>query len=94
LEVSFFTGRTYWAWSSCLFVHRGFLKADKILGTVHVSLETLETKCVHHTSIDLLEGKKAVGGKLEIKVRIREPLLRQQVEELREKWLVIDQFVR
>ena len=65
-----------------------------MLGAVTVSLDTLETKCVHHTSLDLMEGKKAVGGKLELRVRLREPMLRQQVEELREKWLVIDQFVR
>ncbi|OQV25942.1 Coiled-coil and C2 domain-containing protein 1-like [Hypsibius exemplaris] len=77
-----------------VYVKMGFLKADKVLGTVNISLETLETKCIHHTSIDLMEGKKAVGGKLEVRVRIREPLLKQQVEELREKWLVIDQFVK
>lgn len=44
--------------------------------------------------MDLLEGKKAVGGRLELRVRVREPILRQQVDELREKWLVIDQFMR
>ena len=70
------------------------MKSDKVLGTVHVNLESLETRCVHHTTLDLMEGKKAVGGKLEVKVRIREPLVRQQVEELREKLLVIDEFVR
>lgn len=70
------------------------MKADRVLGTVHMPLEVLETRCVHHTSIDLMGGKQAVGGKLEVKARVREPILRQQVEELKEKWLVIDQFMR
>lgn len=38
-----------------------------------------------------MEGRKKVGGKLEIQVRMRTPLLTQQVEQVQEKWLVIDQ---
>lgn len=39
-----------------------------------------------------MEGRKPVGGKLEVKVRIRNPILTKQVEQVQEKWLVIDHF--
>ena len=42
----------------------------------------------------LMDGRKTVGGKLEVKLRIRDPLKTKQVEEVKEKWLVIDQFIR
>lgn len=41
-----------------------------------------------------MEGRKPIGGKLEAKVRIREPLVNKSVEEIREKWLIIDEFIR
>lgn len=41
-----------------------------------------------------MEGRKSVGGKLEVKIRIRDPLKSKQVDEVKEKWLVIDQFIR
>lgn len=31
---------------------------------------------------------------LELKIRVRDPLLAKQVEEVKEKWLVIDSFDR
>ena len=37
-----------------------------------------------------MDGRKSVGGKLEVKVRIRNPILMKQVEQVQEKWLVID----
>lgn len=67
----------------------GFLRSDTLLGTVNVKLVDLESKCCIHDSFDLLDGRKACGGKLEVRVRIRHPLLVKQVEEVREKWLVI-----
>lgn len=39
-----------------------------------------------------MDGRKTVGGKLEVKVRIRNPILSKQVEEVTEKWLVIDRL--
>ncbi|CAG5121470.1 unnamed protein product [Candidula unifasciata] len=75
-------------------IKRGFFKGDKLLGTVNVKLQPLETKCVLHESYDLMEGRKSVGGKLEVKIRIRDPLKSKQVDEVKEKWLVIDQFIR
>lgn len=40
----------------------------------------------------LMDGRKAVGGKLEVKVRLRNPIVSNQVEEVTEKWLIIDRI--
>ena len=40
-----------------------------------------------------MEGRKSVGGKVEVKLRVRDPFKGRQVEENKEKWLVIDQFI-
>ena len=42
----------------------------------------------------LMDGRKAVGGKLEVKLRIRNPFVSKQIEEVKEKWLVIEGFDR
>jgi hypothetical protein len=39
-----------------------------------------------------MDGRKACGGRLEFKIRIRDPFGGKQVEEVKEKWLVIDHF--
>ena len=43
--------------------------------------------------MDPERGRKAIGGKIEVKLRIREPLTDKDVEIMNEKWLVIDAFV-
>ena len=43
--------------------------------------------------MDAEKGRKAIGGKVEIKLRIREPLTDKDVEILTQKWLVIEAFV-
>ncbi|XP_054284049.1 coiled-coil and C2 domain-containing protein 1-like isoform X2 [Macrosteles quadrilineatus] len=68
----------------------GFFRGDSLIGTATVKLQPLETKCVLHESFDLMEGRKAIGGKLEVKIRIRNPIQTKQVERVDEKWLVID----
>lgn len=40
--------------------------------------------------LQLMEGRKAVGGKLEIKLRLRNPILTKQMELLEERWLLLD----
>jgi len=37
-----------------------------------------------------MDGRKATGGKLEVKVKIREPLTGVDLHPVREKWLVLD----
>lgn len=38
----------------------------------------------------VLDGRRPTGGRLEVMVRIREPLTAQQLETTTERWLVID----
>lgn len=65
------------------------------LAAVCISLfPTLTTSFCFILKIQLMEGRKSVGGKLEVKVRVRDPFKGRQVEESKEKWLVIDQFIR
>ena len=40
--------------------------------------------------MDTDRGRKAVGGKIEIRMRIREPLVDKDVKVEKWKWLVID----
>ena len=37
-----------------------------------------------------MDGRKATGGKLEIKMRLRNPILTKQIEQITDKWLSID----
>ncbi|KMY89697.1 coiled-coil and C2 domain-containing protein 1-like isoform X1 [Drosophila simulans] len=69
---------------------RGFLRSDTLIGTVNVKLQPLETKCEIHDTYDLMDGRKQVGGKLEVKIRVRNPILTKQMEHINEKWLVLD----
>uniref|UniRef100_A0A452QS76 Coiled-coil and C2 domain containing 1A n=1 Tax=Ursus americanus TaxID=9643 RepID=A0A452QS76_URSAM len=41
-------------------------------------------------STQVLDGRRPTGGRLEVMVRIREPLTAQQLETTTERWLVID----
>lgn len=76
----------------CLLSHilRGFLRSDSLIGAASIKLNELETKCTLHDSHPLLDGRKVAGGRIEVKVMIREPLLAKQVEEVKEKWLVFE----
>ncbi|XP_046604869.1 coiled-coil and C2 domain-containing protein 1-like isoform X1 [Neodiprion virginianus] len=69
---------------------RGFFRSDSLLGTVTVKLHPLETKCILHDTFPLMDGRKPAGGKLEVKIRVRNPILTKQVEQVTDKWLVID----
>lgn len=68
----------------------GFLRSDILIGTVNVKLQPMETKCDIHDTFNLMDGRKTVGGKLEVKLRVRNPILTKQVEHIEEKWLVVD----
>lgn len=37
-----------------------------------------------------MDGRKSAGGKLEVKVRVRNPIVSKQMESISEKWIVID----
>ena len=60
-----------------------------------LTLFAIIAQFLNHFFFQLMEGRRASGGKLELKVRIRDPLSgKKQVEEMKEKWLVIDRFER
>ncbi|XP_018359618.1 PREDICTED: coiled-coil and C2 domain-containing protein 1-like isoform X4 [Trachymyrmex cornetzi] len=69
----------------------GFFRSDSLLGTVMVKLQPLESQCILHDSFPLMDGRKATGGKLELKIRLRNPILFKQIENITDKWLTIDQ---
>ncbi|XP_046828540.1 coiled-coil and C2 domain-containing protein 1-like isoform X6 [Vespa crabro] len=68
----------------------GFFRSDSLLGTVTVKLQSLEMQCVLHDSFPLMEGRKPTGGKLELKMRLRNPIITKQIEQMTDKWLIID----
>ncbi|KAK7165665.1 hypothetical protein R3I93_005670 [Phoxinus phoxinus] len=72
-------------------VHKGGLfKTDRVVGSAQLKLEALENQCEIREIIDVLDGRKATGGKLEVRVKIREPLGGVQLQSVTEKWLVLD----
>ncbi|XP_053471351.1 coiled-coil and C2 domain-containing protein 1A [Ictalurus furcatus] len=72
-------------------VHKGGLfKNDKVVGNAQLKLEALENQCEIREIIDVLDGRKATGGKLEVRVKIREPLGGVQLQPVTEKWIVVD----
>jgi coiled-coil and C2 domain-containing protein 1 len=36
-----------------------------------------------------MDGRKPVGGKLEVKLRLRDPIVGKEVEQVQEKWTVL-----
>ena len=69
---------------------RGFLHRDKQLGEASIKVEDLDTKCEVHASVSVMDNRKSTRGKLELKVRLREPLQQLDVDVVKEKWLIID----
>ena len=70
-------------------VSRGFLRSKmETLATAQVKLEPLENECEISTTLQLIVGKKPIGGELDIKVHIREPLSGPAQKTIKEKWLV------
>lgn len=71
--------------------HKGsFFRSDKLVGTAHLKLERLEKECEIREIMEVLDGRKPTGGKLEVKVRLREPLSSQDVQMVTENWLVLE----
>ncbi|XP_068557917.1 coiled-coil and C2 domain-containing protein 1B isoform X2 [Cebidichthys violaceus] len=68
----------------------GFLRSDKPIGTAHVKLEKLESQSEIREIVEVMDGRKATGGRVEVKIRLREPLSGQDMQKSTERWLVID----
>uniref|UniRef100_A0A8C9X0G4 Coiled-coil and C2 domain containing 1B n=1 Tax=Sander lucioperca TaxID=283035 RepID=A0A8C9X0G4_SANLU len=69
----------------------GFLRSDKPIGTALVKLEKLESQSEIREIVEVMDGRKATGGRVEVKIRLREPLSGQDMQISTERWLVIDQ---
>ncbi|XP_077309458.1 coiled-coil and C2 domain-containing protein 1B isoform X2 [Lithobates pipiens] len=76
--------------------HKGvfLFRSDKQIGTANVKLDKLETQCEIREIVEVFDGRKPTGGKLEVKVRLREPLNGQDLQTVTEKWLVMDPVTR
>lgn len=68
----------------------GFFHRDSSLGTVVVKLMPLGKDIKIHEAFDLMNGRRPAGGKLEVKVRIRDPIAGKKMEKVTERWLIID----
>lgn len=69
----------------------GFLRSDKPIGTALIKLDKLESHSEIREIVEVMDGRKATGGRVEVKVRLREPLSGQDMQRSTERWLVIDQ---
>uniref|UniRef100_A0A4W5MYX8 Uncharacterized protein n=1 Tax=Hucho hucho TaxID=62062 RepID=A0A4W5MYX8_9TELE len=77
--------------SLCVSCDRGFLRSDKPIGTAHIKLEKLETESEVREIVEVIDGRKPTGGRVEVRVRLREPLSGQDLQTTTERWLVLDQ---
>ncbi|XP_053186148.1 coiled-coil and C2 domain-containing protein 1B [Scomber japonicus] len=68
----------------------GFLRSDKPVGTAHVKMEKLESQSEIREIVEVMDGRKPTGGRVEVKIRLREPLSGQDMQSSTERWLVID----
>ncbi|XP_076837825.1 coiled-coil and C2 domain-containing protein 1B isoform X2 [Brachyhypopomus gauderio] len=69
----------------------GFLRSDKPVGTAQIKLEKLECESEVREIVEVMDGRKPTGGRLEVRVRLREPLSGQDLSTVTERWLVLDQ---
>ncbi|KHJ91104.1 C2 domain protein [Oesophagostomum dentatum] len=67
-----------------------FLRSDKLLGTCEWRLDQLESHALLEESLPLKEGRKAVGGLLTLRIRVREPLGDAKLTTSQHRWLVLD----
>jgi hypothetical protein len=37
-----------------------------------------------------MDGRKAVGGNVEVCIRLRNPVLKKEVEEMTKRWIIVD----
>ncbi|KAJ3595526.1 hypothetical protein NHX12_004829 [Muraenolepis orangiensis] len=70
---------------------KGFLRSDKPVGFALLKLEQLENHSEIREIVEVMDGRKHTGGRLEVKVRLREPLTGQDLQSTTERWLLLDQ---
>ncbi|KAJ3161114.1 Coiled-coil and C2 domain-containing protein 1B [Geranomyces michiganensis] len=75
--------------------HRGFLLMSKkvSLGRIQVPLTALLNKCEVHEAAELADvnnPRKLIGGKLEVRIKMRTPLLKPDILKKEQRWLTLD----
>jgi len=74
-----------------VYMKGGWFQRSSVFGFAKIPLLPLETTCTVHDSFDLVDDrKKMVGGKVEVKIRVRNPIVSKEIKQVNEKWLVID----
>ncbi|XP_059061811.1 coiled-coil and C2 domain-containing protein 1-like isoform X2 [Achroia grisella] len=73
-----------------IYARGGWFRSDRLLGSLAVKLAPLEAAVTLHDSYPLMDGRRPAGGSLEVKLRVRTPLLQPQVVDTTHRWLVID----
>merc|ERR1712226_1194325 len=72
----------------------GIFKSDRAIGVAQIKLEALDKKCTLHEVAQLMDPvhtrSKSTCGKIEVSVRVREPFVSKDTEDVIEKWLVGD----
>ena len=75
-----------------IYQRQGLFRSNLKLGVAYVPIEALLTKCETHQCVPLLNPeneRKAVGGKIDVVVRLNQPLEKPEVEENKHTWVVI-----
>ncbi|KAF9110012.1 Coiled-coil and C2 domain-containing protein 1B [Mortierella sp. AM989] len=74
--------------------YRGLLWKDYFLGRAQLPLSALLNHSEIHEIVPLtdISNRRSNGGKIEIKIRLQQPLLKREIVIKEEKWLVIDEF--
>uniref|UniRef100_A0A3P8XQG4 Coiled-coil and C2 domain-containing protein 1B n=1 Tax=Esox lucius TaxID=8010 RepID=A0A3P8XQG4_ESOLU len=62
----------------------GFLRSDKPIGTAQIKLEKLEKESEVREIVEVMDGRKPTGGRVEVRVRLREPLSGQDLQNTTE----------
>ncbi|CAK1549613.1 unnamed protein product [Leptosia nina] len=68
----------------------GWFSRDTVIGTAAVKLAPLETQVTLHEAYQLMDGRRPAGGSIEVRMRVRTPMLQQQIVHTKHRWLVID----
>ncbi|KAI9486261.1 MAG: hypothetical protein EXX96DRAFT_598711 [Benjaminiella poitrasii] len=69
----------------------GLFRRPVSLGKVVIPLDQLLTKTSISGIFDLMEsGRKKTGGKIELQVNLREPLMEKDIVKRSERWMVLD----
>ncbi|CAL8102400.1 unnamed protein product [Calicophoron daubneyi] len=72
-----------------VYYNRGVLRRVGVIGTASFPLSDLMHSATVNQLADLMDGRRAVGGRLEVRIRQRAPASGQQISTLRVPWLIL-----